>query len=130
MQVLKIMPHRYPEVIDIGEELINLQDAVGGWIQAIYPYDDPVAIICNEEGKLNGLELNRAIRGDDGRVIDVIAGNMLITGLTDDNFGDLSPALTKKYEALFHYPESFVLHGGSIVVIKEAIFDYGRGKTE
>ncbi len=39
----------------------TLQAAVGGDIQAVYPYEDPVALICNEEGKLMGLPLNRAL---------------------------------------------------------------------
>ena len=43
-----------------------LQAAVGGDIQAVYPYEDPVALICNEEGKLLGLPLNRALFDDDG----------------------------------------------------------------
>lgn len=129
MQALLIKPHRYPEIVDIDDSLASLQDAVGGWIQAIYPFDDPVAIICNEEGKLDGLEPNRAIRDEENRVFDVIAGDMLIVGLTEDNFGDLSHTLTAKYEKLFHYPESFMVHDGQIIVLKEAIFDYGR-KTE
>ena len=46
--------------IEIESGLDALQRAVGGYIEAVYPYEDPVALIVNEEGKLNGLPLNRS----------------------------------------------------------------------
>lgn len=61
MDVLLVKPGMYPQQVQIGCELEDLQAAVGGCIQAVYPFDDPVAIICNEEGKLNGSELNRSV---------------------------------------------------------------------
>ena len=51
MNVLMVEPGKVPYAVDIGEGLEALQAAVGGDIQAVYPYDDPVALICNEEGK-------------------------------------------------------------------------------
>ena len=62
MTVLKIMPGRKPERVSIPHTLESMQELVGGCIQAIYPYKDPVAIICNEEGKLMGMDPNRAVR--------------------------------------------------------------------
>lgn len=50
-----IEPEKKPQVLEIDGSLAGLQALVGGDIQAVYPYDDPVAIICNEEGKLMGL---------------------------------------------------------------------------
>ena len=58
---------------------------VGGCIEAIYPYEDPVALVCNEEGKLEGLPLNRALRDEDGDIYDVVAGTFMVVGLTDDS---------------------------------------------
>ena len=52
MKVLRIQPKKYPEVIEIDSSLESLQKEVAGPIQAVYPWDDPVALICNEEGKL------------------------------------------------------------------------------
>lgn len=83
---------------------------MSGPIQATYPWDDPVAMICNEEGKLLGCSMdnfNRTLLSDDGTPIDVIAGTFLIVGLTEDDFGSLSPELLEKYEKLFHRPEKF-----------------------
>ena len=59
-------------------------------IEAIYPYEDPVALVCNEEGKLEGLPLNRALRDEDGDIYDVVAGTFMVVGLTDDSFGSLT----------------------------------------
>ena len=55
---------------------LSLQHEVGGYIEAIYPYEDPVALVCNEEGKLEGLPLNRAPRDEDGDIYDVVAGTL------------------------------------------------------
>lgn len=54
MKVLRVRPKHYPEVIDIDGSLESLQKEVEGPIQAVYPWDDEVALICNEEGKLHG----------------------------------------------------------------------------
>ena len=66
MEVLLVQPGMYPQKATIGTELKDFQDAVGGTIAASYPFDDPVAIVYNDEGKLTGLPLNRALR--DGKV--------------------------------------------------------------
>lgn len=86
MTVLVVEPMKEPYIKDIGTDLKSMQSAVDGDIQAIYPYDDLVAIVCNEEGKINGLPLNRAVYDEDKTMIDIIAGTFLITGLTEDNF--------------------------------------------
>lgn len=110
IKVLRIKPHCIPEIVRIPLGLESLQKEVGGTIQVTYPWDDPVALICNEEGKLLGFGIdnfNRTLLTDDGTPIDVIAGTFLITGLTEDDFGSLSPELLAKYEKMFHCPERF-----------------------
>lgn len=78
-----------------------MQQAVGGSIEAVYPYEDPVAVICNEEGKLIGLPTNRALKDEDGNIYDILAGKFLIVGLGEENFSDLSPDLMAKYKEKF-----------------------------
>lgn len=117
IDVLLIKPFMYPQQISIGCNLKELQAAVGGDIATVYPFDDPVAIICNDEGKTNGSELNRSLRGEDGEIYDIVAGDFLVTGLTEDDFGSLSPELMQKYEELFHQPEMYVRMGHSIMAI-------------
>ena len=92
-----VEPGKQAEFRDIDSGLEALQGLVGGDIQAIYPYDDPVAIICNDEGKLQGLPLNRALRDESGEIYDIVAGTFAIVGLTDDSFGSLDGDLAIKY---------------------------------
>lgn len=69
MKVLRVRPKHYPEVIDIDCSLESLQKEVEGPIQAVYPWDDEVALICNEEGKLHDdcmEKLNRTLDGPYG----------------------------------------------------------------
>ena len=117
MNVLVVEPMRKPYNKEIDGGLESLQREVGGCIEAHYPFADPVALICNGEGKLNGMQLNRAIRYADGAIFDVIAGTFLISGLSTEDFDSLSPELSEKYEKLFHTPELFIRIGKEIVAI-------------
>lgn len=118
MDVLLIEPMKSPRPIQIDKGLEPLQQAVGGDIQAVYPFDDPVAIIINDEGKNIGLKPNRALRDEEGKIYDILPGNALIVGLGEDNFTDLSPELMKKYSDFFRMPEKFLNINGSIIVLK------------
>ena len=66
--VLIVEPGKEPYVKEIASGLESLQHEVGGYIEAIYPYEGPVALVCNEEGKPEGLPLNRALRDEDGDI--------------------------------------------------------------
>ena len=107
--ILKIAPGHKPERVTIPHTLEAMQEVVGGLIQAIYPYDDPVALVCNEEGKLLGLDLNRAVRDPaTNEVLDIISGTFFLCGLSQDNFCSLSEQQITHYSKLFHYPELFL----------------------
>ena len=93
MKVLMVEPGKSPYAAEIESGLKSLQAAVGGDIQAVYPYEDPVALICNEEGKLMGLPLNRALFDDDGHIYDIVSGNFLIVGLGEDDVKAKFPAM-------------------------------------
>ena len=79
--------------------------------------DDPVAIVYNDDGKLMGLPLNRALWDEDGLMYDVIAGTFLVVGLGEEDFVSLSPELAQKYEEHFHQPEAFLPLGRRLMVI-------------
>ena len=81
LSVLKIAPGQYPQQVEIDNDLKALQQAVGGSIGASYPFADPVAIVYNDDGKLMGLPLNRALRDEDGQMYDAVAGDFLVVGL-------------------------------------------------
>ena len=112
-----VEPGKKPEIKEIDSSLEGLQALVGGYIQAVYPYEDPVGIVCNEEAKLEGLPLNRALRDADGEIYDIVAGTFAIVGLTDDSFGSLDSELALKYAKLFEQPEQFAKLGDRIVSI-------------
>jgi len=118
--VVAVEPSKIPYIKTIDNTLESLQQELGGFIQAIYPFDDPVAIIANDEAKLIGMPLNRALRDDTGNVYDIIAGNFLVVGLGADNFASLSDELAEKYMAHFRSPEKYVSVDGVIMVIPMA----------
>ena len=120
MTILRVEPEKSPEIVEMDGSLASLQAAVGGYIEAAYPWDDPVAIVCNDDGKFNGLAPNRAIYDTDGEIVDIIADTFLIVGLTDDNFGDLPDELARKYANLFAVPECFLRSGDHILVFPMA----------
>ncbi len=100
-RVLFVTPHHTPVEIRIGDDLKSMQRAVGGFIEMICPFEDESAIlVCNEEGKLNGMEGNRRLEGD------VITGPFFI--IRDDGEGgttDLTDEQVEKYSRRFAEPE-------------------------
>ena len=115
--VLVIEPEKKPYVKNISGELKSLQQEVGGYIQAIYPWEEPCAIICNEEGKLTGLPPNRALRDEDGDIYDIIAGTFLVVGLGEENFASLESKYIQKFSEMFATPEMFVCMQDKIAVL-------------
>lgn len=117
MNVLVVEPYKEPYEKEIDPGLESLQHEVGGDIECVYPFDDPVGIVCNEEGKLEGLPLNRSLRDEDGEIYDVVAGTFLVVGLGEESFEGLSKEQMDKFKAHFKTPEQFIMIGGEIVSI-------------
>ena len=109
--VLAVEPGKKPYVQEIPNGLESFQREVGGDIQAIYPYDDSVAIIAAESGKLMGMPFNRALRDEDGHIYDVLVGKFLIVGLGEDKFISIPDELIPKYTQIFETPEQLVKIG-------------------
>ena len=115
MNVLVVEPYKEPYEKEIDPGLESLQHEVGGDIECIYPFDDPVGIVCNEEGKLDGLTLNRSLRDEDGEIYDILAGTFLVVGLGEEDFKGLSKEQMDKFKEQFKTPEQFIIIGGEIV---------------
>lgn len=97
-----------------------MQRTVGGLIQAVYePGGRDAALICNEEGKLLGLPLNRALRDEDGEIYDAIAGTFFICGALADseNFTSLTDEQVAYWLGRFAKPEFFVSVNGQIICV-------------
>ena len=111
MTILKLEPGKKPEEADIPDTLCAMQEIVGGSIQALYPFGDLVALICNEEGKLLGLPLNRPLRHPEtGAVYDIVCGTCFLCGAPpgSDRFASLTPEQRSYYSNYYREPELFV----------------------
>ncbi len=111
MNVLVIEPLKEPYEATIDGKLETLQELVGGLIEAIYPFeDDHVALICNEEGKLLGLPLNRALRDERGEIYDIVSGTFLICSAPpeSESFESLSDEQIQKYKRKFEHIEIYL----------------------
>ena len=117
LTVLMVEPEKKPYVKEIDPGLSSLQHEVGGYIQAVYPYEEPVALICDEEAKLTGKPLNRALRDEDGDIYDIVAGNFFLVGLGDEDFSSLHPDYIEKFKEVFKTPEMFIRMNGKIMAI-------------
>jgi hypothetical protein len=112
-----VEPDKPAYVAKIDGSLKGMQAVVGGLIQAKYPYEEQVAIVCNDEGKLEGLPLNRALRDGEGSIYDILAGTFFICGLSKDNFASIPDNLIDKFMDIFKQPEIFVRSGEKIIGI-------------
>ena len=114
MDVLMVEPGQYAKMTTIGSNLKSMQDAVGGSIEAAYFFDDPVALVCNEDGKNIGLPLNRAVRDEQGEIMDIIAGKFFVCGLTEDNFGSLPKSFRTSSRRCSRIPRAFSRWGAAL----------------
>lgn len=120
MRVVMVEVGRKACEMELEDSLASMQRAVGGLIQAVYePGGRNAALICNEEGKLLGLPLNRALRDEDGEIYDAIAGTFFICGAPPDseNFTSLKDEQVAYWLRRFAEPEFFVSVNGQIICV-------------
>lgn len=117
LTVLVVEPMKEPYVKEIAPGLHALQAEVGGDIAASYPFDDPVGLVLNDEGKLIGLDLNRSLRDEHGEIYDIVAGIVLVVGLGPESFASLPQDMIQKYTEQFKRPELFASINGQIVSV-------------
>ena len=119
MQVVIVEPKKKPIVQDIDAGLESMQKIVGGPIEAVYPFDEPVALIANEEGRLLNLPLNRALRDEEGNVYDIISGTFFLCAAPPDSehFESLTDQQVKTYLECFATPEMFLNVGDDLFVL-------------
>ena len=101
IRVLKVEPGKPPKETMLENKLESMQQLVGGYIEMV-DLDDCTLLVCNEEGKLIGLEGNRRLG------CDIIAGTFFIAG--DDGHGNLcslNDRQLNQYAQQFAEPQSF-----------------------
>ena len=94
MTVVIVKPGYAPYEAEING-LDEMQGVVGGMIQAIYPFEDRAAVVCNDEGILLGMPYNRSVPGGYG-------------GLGEEDFCSLTPEQVKSYKKEFHCAEILI----------------------
>lgn len=119
MQVLLVEPGRAPRKMELKNDLDAMQRAVGGLLQVIYPFEEPVALVCNDEGKLLGLPANRGLWDEKGRLYDIVCGDFLLCGAPPegDSFSSLTEEQLERYGKRFRRPEFFLNLDGQILCL-------------
>lgn len=117
LTVVKVEPQKMPVVVTIGSSLDELQKAVGGNIEVVYPYEDYVGLLMNEDGKLLGMELNRALKDEYGQIYDIIAGTFYVVGLGEDDFCSLTDQQIETYLSKYDQPYLYMQMGKGIAEI-------------
>lgn len=113
IQVLEVRPGKAPVTVFIDNSLEALQEAVGGNVEVVYPFEDSACLICNENGKIDGLPLNRALYSG-GIMYDIVAGTFYVAGTDVDSFCSLTEDQIRKYTYMYRFPEVFFANNGRV----------------
>ena len=100
MKILVVEPLRPCRVQEV-DSLADMQQLVGGDIEAVYPFQDSAALVCNSEGKLLGLPMNRPLLDEDRLPYDIICGTFFIAGLGQEDFVSLTEEQIRRYKELY-----------------------------
>ena len=119
ISVILVEPGRYPKLIEIEDTLEAMQSLVEGDIEEYMPFEDEVAIICNDEGKLLNLPLNRTLRDSNGAIYDIVAGTFFLCAapVDSDCFESLTDEQSQTCLERFAMPERFIKANGDIFVL-------------
>lgn len=120
MRVVMVETGRKAYEMELENGLGSMQRTVGGLIQAVYePGGRNAVLICNDEGKLLDLPLNRALRDEDGEIYDAIVGTFFICGTPPDgeSFTSLTDEQVDYWLKRFAKPEFFVNVNGQIICV-------------
>ncbi|MBO5004984.1 MAG: DUF3846 domain-containing protein [Clostridia bacterium] len=112
IKVLIVEPRKEPYVKEIDNTLEEKQKIVGGLIEFV-ELEETVDLICNDEGKMNNLEMNRIITND------IICGTFIICGQKDGYSISLTDEKIEKYKKYF----SLKVHSVPIELLKRQYRD-------
>lgn len=94
LRILMVEPRKAPYEASVPHELTAMQQTVGGLIEVVRNGDGTL-LVCNEEGKLLGMEGNRRIPGD------VLAGPFFVVGDAGETFRSLTEEELERYRERF-----------------------------
>ena len=101
MKVLVVEPMKPCEAREIPDTLEAMQAIVGGYIQAVYPFQEEVAVVCNEEGRNLDLPFNRPLIDESGLPYDIVCGTFFMAGFSGEHFVSLTEEQIQKYKVLY-----------------------------
>ena len=120
MRIIIVEGGKRPYEAELEHDLESMRRCVGGTIEAVYePGGRDAALICNDEGKLLNLPLNRALRDEEGEIYDVIVGTFFVCGAPPDSesFASLTDEQVNYWMERFAKPEFFARVNGQIICI-------------
>ena len=113
MKVVMVEPGQYARIEELDTGLESLQKAVGGLIDCAYPWQEKVCIVCNDEGLINGMRMNRNVEA-----YQPIAGPFFVCGIAGEDFCSLTDEQAQRYQAMFLKPELFVPYKNGLMWFK------------
>lgn len=120
LNVLLVNPGEKPKKVTIDGSDESFETLVGGRYEAVFPFEEPVGLVCNATAKLTGMELNRALYVPGTKEIaDIIAGPFFLCGLGEEDFESLSDHYMERFSKRFRKTESFRKVGNRFVVYKQ-----------
>ena len=130
IRVVLVEPGKEARIADIEASLQGYCRAISAdTIEAAYPFEEPVCLICDDEGKLNGSALNRAMRDSEtGDIYDIVAGAFFICSCKEEYYGSLDEAEQKKYLEMFRWPERFFRLNETIYAVPVKPADRGDAR--
>lgn len=99
IRIVIVEPYKEARIAEVPATLEEYQKIVGGYIECIHPFEDAVTLVCNEEGKIKRMPLNRVL--DMGGYADAICGTFFIVGVGVEDFVSLTHAQAEKYRRMF-----------------------------
>ena len=130
IRVVLVEPGKQARIADIEASLEGYYRAIGAdTIQAVYPFEEEVCIICDDEGKLTGRPLNRALRDEDSKEIyDIVAGPFFVCSCKEPHYTSLSVEQQRRYLNLYKWPETFFNINGKITAVPVKPRDRGEAR--
>ena len=85
MRVLLVCSEKEPRIVNVPHELPELQRLIGSMIEVVEPFDDDIALVCDEKGRSNGKPVNRVINDHMN-----ICGDFFLCGYGETSLEDIS----------------------------------------
>ena len=125
MKILMVEPERHPKIAEIPHTLEAMQQTVGGYIEITYPWREPIALVCDEEGMLKQLPFNRLVAPQ-----NAIFGTFFLCGIDEEDLTDMPEELADKYMRLLYDPQMLIRTNAGYAVLPIPAFDASEGDNE